>query len=102
MNVRALIMARCLHAKNAISATERSFVYFLYLRAVRDDPEASAGNKRVSSYSVVLVFDWLISLANLDLELSAQAADGVMQYCCKTMPFEVGEVREVTSSRRFQ
>ena len=31
--------------------TERYFLYFLYLRAVRDDPEASAGNKRVSSYS---------------------------------------------------
>ena len=66
---------------------------------VRDDPEASAGNRRVSRYSVVLVFD---SLANLDLELPALAADGVMQYCCKTMPFEVGEGREVTSSHRFR
>ena len=43
----------------------------------------------MSSYSIVLVFDWLVSLANLDLELPARAADGVMQYCCKTMPFEV-------------
>ena len=75
---------------------------FCNLRAVRDDPEASAGNKRVSSYSVVLVFDWLVSLANLDLELPARAADGVMQYCCKTMSFEVGEGQEVTSSRRFR
>ena len=66
---------------------------------VRDDPEASAGNKRVSSYSVVIVFD---SLANLDLELPALAADGVMQYCCKTMSFEVGEGRGVTSSHRFR
>ena len=84
------------------SKTERSFLYFLYLRGVRDDPEASAGNERVSSYSVVLVFDWLVSLANLDLELPTRAADSVMQYCCKTMPFEVGECREVTSSRRFR
>ena len=55
-------------------------MYFLYLRVVRDDPEASAGNKRGSSYFVVLVFDWLASLANLDLELPALAANGVMQY----------------------
>ena len=48
---------------------------------------------------MVLVLD---SLANLDLELPARAADGVMQYCCITMPFEVGEGREVTSSRRFR
>ena len=33
-----------------ISETERSLLYFLYHSAVRDDPEASAGNKRVSSY----------------------------------------------------
>ena len=58
MNVRALIMARHLHVKNAMI---RDFLYFLYLRAVRDDPEASAGNKRVSSYSVVLVFVSLTS-----------------------------------------
>ena len=81
---------------------ERSLLYFLYLRAVRDNPEASAGNKRVSSYFMVLVFDWLVSLANLDLELPALAADGVMQYCYKTMSFEVGEGREVTSSCRFR
>ena len=49
---------------------------------------------RVSSYSVVLMFDWLVSLANLDLELPARAADGVMQYCCKTMSFEVGEAEK--------
>ena len=47
---------------------------------VRDDPKAPAYNKRVSSYSMVLLFDWLVSLANLDLKLPALAADGVMQY----------------------
>ena len=99
MNVRVLIIARRLHAKNAMI---RDLLYFLYLRAVRDDPKASAGNNRVSNYSVVLVFDWLVSLANLDLELPTWAADGVIQYCCKTMPFEVGEGQEVTSSRRFR
>ena len=95
--MRVLIIARRLHAKNE---NERSLLYFLYLHVVRDDPEASASNKY--SYSAVLVFDWLVSLANLDLELPALAANGVIQYCCKTMPFEVGEGREVTSSRRFR
>ena len=63
----------------------------MYFRAVLKHQPAI----RVSSYSVVLVFDCLVSLANLDLELPARAADGVIQYCCKTMPFEVGEGREV-------
>ena len=72
------------------------------MRSETIDPEASAGNKRVSSYSVVLVFNWLVSLANLDLKLPTRAADGVMQYCCKTMPFDVGEGQEVTSNRRFR
>ena len=50
----------------------------LYLPAVSDIPVASAGNKRV--------FNLLVSLANLDLELAVLMADGMVQYSyyCKS------------------